>query len=178
SPKNVEKTPITPEVSSPIAPVQPAQPKNQLFVARQGTQKHLPTEDVAFASFLQRLNEYADISATSIGDLKHSQAIKRAKHETQIPVVVLSFDIDRYAGGTIILNSQDLEIEYFLFAPQTGKKQTQGKVYFQGVGSGRLRKSDWPNGTPVKMTPEAAGIDAAEALHQWLMLDAARRKAR
>ena len=82
--------------------------------------------------------------------MKQSQAAARARTETINPVVIVTFDIDSYAGGTIILNSQDLEIEYFLFAPRTGKKQTQGKVYFQGVGSGRLRKSNWPNGTPVK----------------------------
>jgi hypothetical protein len=69
-----------------------------------------------------------------------------------------------------------LEIEYFLFAPHSGKKQTQGKVYFQGVGSGRLRKSNWPNGTPVKMTPEDAGIEAAESLYQWLVFAAATKK--
>jgi hypothetical protein len=100
----------------------------------------------------------------------------RAKTEATAQVVIVTVDIDSYAGGTIILNSQDLEIEYFLFAPRSGKKLTQGKVYFQGVGSGRLRKSNWPNGTPVKMTPEAAGIEAAESLYQWLVFAAATKK--
>ncbi|HZE62689.1 MAG TPA: hypothetical protein VE056_02360 [Pyrinomonadaceae bacterium] len=154
----------------------PAQQKTHLLVARQTTHKHLQTEDAVFASFIKRLNEYANIECSSIGDMKQSQAAARAKTETTDPVVILTFDIDRYAGGTIILNSQDLEIEYFLFAPHSGKKQTQGKVYFQGVGSGRLRKSNWPNGTPVKMTPEAAGIEAAESLYQWLLFSAATKK--
>ena len=126
------------------------QQKTQLLIARQTTHKHLPTEDVVFASFIKRLNEYANVECQPIGDMKQSQAAARAKTETTNPVVIVTFDVDSYAGGTIILNSQDLEIEYFLFAPHTGKKQTQGKVYFQGVGSGRLRKSNWPNGTPVK----------------------------
>jgi hypothetical protein len=154
----------------------PAQQKIHLLVARQTTRKHLTTEDVAFASFIKRLNEYANIETVAIGDMKQSQAAARAKTETKNPVVILTFDIDSYAGGTIILNSQDLEIEYFLFAPQSGKKQTQGKVYFQSVGSGRLRKSNWPNGTPVKMTPEDAGIEAAESLYQWLLFSAATKK--
>jgi len=153
-----------------------AQQKTHLLVARQTTRKHLQTEDAVFASFVKRLNEYANIECASIGDMKQSQAVARAKTETTDPVVILTFDIDRYAGGTIILNSQDLEIEYFLFAPHSGKKQTQGKVYFQGVGSGRLRKSNWPNGTPVKMTPEDAGIEAAESLYQWLLFSAATKK--
>ena len=150
--------------------------KTRLLVARHTTKKHLTTEDVAFASFVKRLNEYQNLEAVLIGDMGQSRAQRRAKAEADVPVVLLTFDIDSYASGTIILNSQDLEIEYFLYAPQSGKKQTQGKVYFQGVGSGRLRSSGWPNGTPVKMTPEAAGIEAAESLYQWLVFDAARKK--
>jgi hypothetical protein len=152
------------------------QQKIYLLVARQTTRKHLQTEDLVFASFNERLNEYGNVEAVTIGDMKQSQAAARAKTEATAPVVILTFDIDSYAGGTIILNSQDLEIEYFLFAPHSGKKQTQGKVYFQGVGSGRLRKSNWPNGTPVKMTPEAAGIEAAESLYQWLLFAATTKR--
>jgi hypothetical protein len=152
------------------------QQKTHLLIARQTTRKHLRTEVAVFASFIKRLNEYANVESVSIGDMKQSQAQARAKTEATASVVVVTFDIDSYASGTIILNSQDLEIEYFLFAPRTGKKQTQGKVYFQGVGSGRLRKSDWPKGTPVKMTPEAAGIEAAESLYQWLVFAAATKK--
>jgi hypothetical protein len=150
--------------------------KTQLLVARQTTRKHLPTEDLVFASFVKRLNEYPNLECVSLGDMKQSQAAARAKTETVNPVVIVTFDIDSYAGGTIILNSQDLEIEYFLFAPHSGKKQTQGKVYFQSVGSGRLRKSNWPNGTPVKLTPQDAGIEAAESLYQWLRFAAATKK--
>lgn len=147
-----------------------------LLVARQTTRKHLPSEDVVFASFVKRLNEYPNLECVPLGDMKQSQATARAKTETVNPVVIVTFDIDSYAGGTIILNSQDLEIEYFLFAPHSGKKQTQGKVYLQSVGSGRLRKSNWPNGTPVKLTPEDAGIEAAESLYQWLLFAAATKK--
>ena len=152
------------------------QQKTHLLIARQTTRKHQQAEDVVFASFVKRLNEYANVEGVPIGDMKQSQAQARAKSETTAAVVIVTFDIDSYAGGTIIMNSQDLEIEYFLFAPRTGKKQTQGKVYFQGVGSGRPRKSNWPNGTPVKMTPEAAGIEAAESLYQWLVFAAATKR--
>ena len=120
------------------------------------------------ASFVKRLNQYANVESISIGDMKQSQAIARAKTEADALVVILTFDIDSYQNGTIILNSQDLEVEYFVFAPHSGKRQTKGKVYFQAVGGGRMRKSDWPNGTPIKITPEAAGIEAAEGLYYWL----------
>jgi hypothetical protein len=142
----------------------------KLLIARQVTSKHLLSEDVISASFVKRLNEFAEVTATSLGDLKKDQAAKRAQTETDSFVVSLQFDIDSFQGGTIILNSQSLEVMYSLFAPQTGKQRAKGKVYYQPIGSGRMRKSDWPNGTPIKMTSEAAGIEAAEQLFYSLAL--------
>jgi hypothetical protein len=85
-------------------------------------------------------------------------------------VVLVHFGIDSFQEGTILLNSQDLIVEYSVFAPTTGKQQSKGKVYFQQVGGGRLRKSEWPTGTPIKITTEATGIEAAEQLYAWLLL--------
>lgn len=152
--------------------------KVQLLVARQPTAKHLHTEDQILASFIKQLNRYENIQATSIGDVKEGQAIERAKAEAEAFVILISFDIDRFQGGTIILNSQDLEIEYYVLAPHTGKKQTKGKVYFQGIGGGRMRKQDWPNGTPIRITPEATGIEAADGLYFWLRLAANQNRER
>jgi hypothetical protein len=148
--------------------------KVRLLVARQPTSKHLHTEDQILASFVKHLNQYENIEATSIGDTKESRAVERAKAEKESFVILMKFDIDSFQNGTIIVNSQDLEIEYFVLAPQTGKKQTKGKVYFQGIGGGRMRKSNWPNGTPIRITPEAAGIEAADGLYFWLKLAAAQ----
>ena len=149
--------------------------KVRLLFARQPTSKRLQSEDVIAASFVKQLNQYGNVDCSPIGEIKQSEAVARAKRETDALVVLLKFDIDSYQGGTIILNSQDLEIEYLVFAPGTGKKQTKGKVYFQSVGGGRMRKSDWPNGTPIKITAEGAGIEAAEDLYTWLALTAASR---
>lgn len=159
----------------PLAPGQ-LPSKVRLLAARQPTSRHLGTEDQIFASFVKQLNRYDNIEAVSIGDVKEGQAIERAKGETEAFVVLLRFDIDSFQSGTIIMNSQDLQIEYSVFAPDTGKRQSKGKVYFQGIGGGRLRKSEWPNGTPIKITPEAAGIEAADGLYFWLKL-AANKKA-
>ena len=165
----------TPEKEKPLAPGQlPA--KVRLLVARQPTSKHLITEDQIFASFIKQLNRYENIEATSIGDLKEGQAVERAKAETEAFVVMLKFDIDSFQSGTIITNSEDLEIEYSVLAPRTGKKQTKGKIYFQTIGGGRMRKQDWPNGTPIRITPEGAGIEAADGLYFWLKLAAARSR--
>lgn len=165
-----------PEVEKPLRPGElPSQVR--LLVARQPTAKHLHTEDQILASFVKQLNRYENIDATSVGDVKEGQAVERAKAETDAFVILITFDIDRFQGGTIIMNSQDLEIEYYVLAPHTGKKQTKGKVYFQGIGGGRMRKQDWPNGTPIRITPEATGIEAADGLYFWLRL-AAVKKAR
>jgi hypothetical protein len=157
-------------------PSQAALPsKVRLLVGIQRTSKHLHSEDVIASSFVKRLKQYGNVECSPLGYTKQSEAVARAKTETEALVVLLKFDIDSYQSGTIILNSQDLEIEYFVFAPRTGKKETKGKVYFQGIGGGRLRRSDWPNGTPIKITAEAAGIEAAEDLYSWIALTAAQR---
>jgi hypothetical protein len=150
----------------------------QLLIARQPTSKRFHVEDLILASFVKHLNQHENVEATPIGDLKESRAVERAKAETNAFVILLKFDIDSFQNGTIILNSQDLEIEYFVIAPRTGKKQTKGKVYYQGIGGGRLRKSDWPNGTPIRITPDAAGIEAAEGLYFWLKLATVQNRAR
>ncbi len=147
-----------------------------MIIGRQPTRKRLQSEDVILASFVKRLNQYPNVSATSVGDLKHSEAVTRAKAEAESFVVLLSFEIDSFQGGTIILNSPDLQIEYLVLAPRTGKKQTKGKVYFQAIGGGRMRKSDWPGGTPIKITPEAAGSEAADHVHDWLRLTEMRKR--
>ncbi len=165
----VSTQPLTAEASSPPVTGKP-QHKVRLLVARQLTSKHFLNEDVIAASFFKRLTEYLNFDCISIGDIKQAQALARAKSEMEAFVVLLKFDINSYQSGTIILNSPDLEVEYFAFAPRTGKKHVKGKVYFQTIGGGRMQKSGWPNGTPIRITPEAAGIEAAETLYHLLAI--------
>jgi hypothetical protein len=165
----------TDQTEKPLAPGE-LPVKVRLLVARQATSKHLHSEDQIFASFVKQLNRYENIEANSIGDNKEGQAVERAKSEAEAFVILLRFDIDSFQNGTIIMNSQDLQIEYSVLAPQSGKRQTKGKVYFQGIGGGRMRKQDWPNGTPIRITPEAAGIEAADGLYFWLKLAATKSK--
>ncbi len=153
-------------------------PKVKLLFARQLTSKHLQNEDVIAASFFKRLTDFINVDCTSIGDLKQAQALARAKSEREAFVVLLKFDMNNYQSGTILMDSPDLEVEYFAFAPRTGKKHVKGKVYFQTIGSGRMQKSGWPNGTPIRITPEAAGIEAAETLHHLLLAKASAAKTR
>ena len=170
-------TPDSPNTDLPLTPpLGGLQQKVQLLIGKQPTRRHLQSEDVIFASFVKRLTQDTNVLATSVGDLKHTEAVIRARTEAEAFVVLLSFEIDSFQRGAIVLNSPDLQIDYLVLAPRTGKKQTTGKVYFQAIGGGRMRKSDWPSGTPIKITPEAAGIEAAEYVHDWLRLDEMRKR--
>lgn len=143
----------------------------KLLIGKQSTQRHLQSEDVIYASFVNHLNSFTNVSTTSIGELKREEAVIQAKSVTDAFVVRLNFEIDSFQNGTIILNSPDLQVEYQIFAPRTGKKLAQGKIYFQSIGGGRMRKSEWPNGTPIRITAEAAGTEAAEYVHNWLRIN-------
>jgi hypothetical protein len=154
------------------------QNKVKLLIGKNPTQRRLQSEDVIFASFINRLNSHTNVSGTFLGDIKRQEAVMHAKSETESFVVLLNFEIDSFQNGTIILNSPDLQIEYQILAPRTGKKLTKGKIYFQAIGGGRMRRSEWPGGTPIKITAEAAGIEAAEHVHDWLRLDEVRKKHR
>jgi hypothetical protein len=141
----------------------------KLLVQRQLTSKHLPSEATIYASFIKRLNEFTKVTGTSIGDGKRQQAILRAREETESFVVLVQFEIDNFQEGRLVLNSPDLEVKYFIFAPGTGQQQAKGKVYYQAIGGAGMRKDNWPNGPPIKITVEAAGIEAAERVHDWLL---------
>jgi hypothetical protein len=150
--------------------------KVKLLVARQLTSKQLPSEATIYASFIKRLNEFTNVSGTSIGDVKRQRVILRAREETESFVVLVQFEIDNFQGGRLVLNSPDLEVKYFIFAPGTGEIKTKGKVYYQAIGGAKMRKDNWPNGPPIRITVEAAGIEAAERVHDWLLAAAVQQQ--
>lgn len=157
-------------------PLVPLSNRVNLLLGRQPTHRRLQSESAIFASFVNHLNQDPNISTNTMGDIKHADAVRRAKDETEGYVVLLSFSIDSFQNGTIILNSPDLQVEYEVLAPLTGKKLTKGKIYFQSIGGGRMRKSDWPGGTPIKITAEATGIEAADIVHDWLRLQEVKKR--
>jgi hypothetical protein len=176
--------PVAPELPTSVITETTASPRTgklhqkvQLKIARHLTKKHLQSEDAIFASFVNRLKSYENIVASTLGDVKRPEAVMYAKGETESLVVLLSFEIDNVQNGTVIINSPDLEVQYQIFEPRTGKKLNQGKIYFQAIGGARMRRSEWPSGTPIKITAEAAGIEAADHVHDWLRLDEARKRA-
>lgn len=150
--------------------------KTSLVVAKQNSSKHLLSEDAIFADFVKRLKEFKNVAAISGGDLKRDAAVKRAKKETETIVVLLEFDVDDFQHGTLILNSPDLDVKVLVFSPKTGQKKFEGKVYYKAVGGPMLKKDNWPAGTPIRITTEAVGIEAAEQVRDWLMIEERRNK--
>jgi len=169
-------TPDTDDKQTIIANGRELSRKTSLVVAKQLSSKHLLSEDTIFANFVNRLSEFNNVSVTSLGDLKHDAAVKRAKSENEAIVVLVEFDVDEFQKGTLILNSPDLEVKVLVFAPRTGKKQFEGNVYYKAVGGPMLKKDNWPTGTPIRITTEAVGIEAAEQVRDWLIVDERRTK--
>ncbi|HLE61838.1 MAG TPA: hypothetical protein VI750_01800 [Pyrinomonadaceae bacterium] len=157
--------------------VDKSRPKIRVLVGRQPTSRRLLSEDTIYAAFVQRLNQQKNVEATAIGDLKkRADGVKRARAESDRFVVLLQLEIDNFQEGTIVLNSPDLEINYLVFSPVTGQQKYRGKVYYQAIGGARARKDAWPNGPPIKITPEAAAFAAADGLYDWLLLKAGIRE--
>ena len=150
--------------------------KVSLLVGREPSSKHLISEDAIFADFFKHLGEFKNVSSTEIGDIKRDLAAKRAKTETDSAVVVLQFDVDEFQHGTLILNSPDLEVHVYLFEPKTGQKKFEGKVYYKAVGGPMLKRDNWPTGTPIRITTEAVGIEAAEQVRDWLLVQDIKKR--
>ena len=169
--------PVVPQVDPEVTPKnRELKQKVSLLVGKEVSSKHLLSEDAIFENFLHRLSEFKNVTAVSEGEIKRDAAVKRAKSETESVVVLLQFDVDEFQNGTIFLNSPDLDVRILVFEPKTGKKQFEGSVYYKAVGGPMLKKDNWPNGTPIRITTEAVGIEAAEQVRDWLIVEQLRKK--
>ncbi|HEY4426473.1 MAG TPA: hypothetical protein VGN10_19835 [Pyrinomonadaceae bacterium] len=174
APPKPSPTPVpSPQTDAEVIPKSSARELRQrvsLLVGSEPSSKHLLSEDTIFANFLQHLGEFKNVKTTSMGDIKRDRAVKRAKSETESIVVLLQFDVDEFQSGTVILNSPDLDVKVLVFEPKTGAKKFEGKVYYKAVGGPMLKKDNWPTGTPIRITTEAVGIEAAEQVRDWLLV--------
>jgi hypothetical protein len=169
-------TPQTDAGTTPKSTGRELKQRVSLLVGIEPSSKHLLSEDSIFADFLSQLREFKNVAATSLGEIKRDRAVKRAKSETDAIVVMLQFDVDEFQSGTIILNSPDLDVKVLVFEPRTGQKKFEGKVYYKAVGGPMLKRDNWPNGTPIRMTTEAVGIEAAEQVRDWLLVKDINRR--
>ena len=85
--------------------------------------------------------------------------------------MLVKFDVDTFQNGTIFLNSPDLDVDVVVYAAQTGQEKFKGKVYYKALGGPNLKKDNWPSGTPIRITTEAVGIEAAEQVRDWMILE-------
>jgi hypothetical protein len=179
APPKPSPTPVpTPQSDAEVTPKSSARELKQhvsLLVGSEPSSKHLLSEDAIFANFIQHLGEFKNVKTTSMGDIKRDRAVKRAKTETESIVVLLQFDVDEFQSGTVILNSPDLDVKVLVFEPKTGQKRFEGKVYYKAVGGPMLKKDNWPTGTPIRITTEAVGIEAAEQVRDWLIVQDIKR---
>lgn len=179
APKPPQPPVTTPQPENSAAPKEANRElrhKVSLVVASEFSSKRLLSEESIFSTFVQRLNEFANVTVTDAGELKRDQAVKRARKESDAAVVLVQFDVDEFQAGTIIVNPTDLDVKVVVLAPQTGQKKFEGKVYYKSVGGPMLRRDNWPSGTPVKMTTEAVGVEAAEQVRDWLIIEDQKKK--
>ena len=175
APKPIPKPvpiPATDAEATPKASARELKQRVSLLVGSEHSSKHLLSEDAIFEHFLSQLREFKNVTAAPIGETKRDRAVKRAKSETESVVVLLHFDVDDFQNGTLILNSPDLDINVLVFEPRNGQKKFEGKVYYKAVGGPMLKKDNWPTGTPIRITTEAVGIEAAEQVRDWLIVRA------
>jgi hypothetical protein len=168
-------TPQTDAEKTPNSTGRELKQRVSLLVGMEPSSKHLQSEDAIFAAFREHLGDSKKITSASIGEIKRERAVKRAKSETDSIVVLLQFDVDEFQHGTLILNSPDLDIRVLVFEPRTGQKKFEGKVYYKALGGPMLKKDNWPNGTPIRITKEAVGIEAAEQVRDWLLVQDLRK---
>jgi len=170
-------TPAKTEESTPANPnTRELSETVSVVIGGQFTSRRMMSEETIFANFVSRLNEFKNVNVVTVGDLNRERAKKRAKQERESVVLLLQFDIDSFQKGTYILNSPDLEVRVLAFVPTTGQEKFKGNVYYKAQEGPMVRRDNWPGGTPIRITAEAVGVEAAEQVHDWLLLEALRKK--
>ena len=135
----------------------------KLLVAIEHTKKRLSTEDAIYGSFGKRLSEFREVAAKPVGELKKDQAVQLSKQQVDSYVIVVHFTIDSNQDGRTMLNSQNLQVDCYGYAPKTGERKINERVYYQ-TGTGVLKNSTWPVGPAVKLTVEDAAAWLADEL--------------
>lgn len=91
-------------------------------------------------------------------DMNRGEAIKRAKSETTTHVVLLTLILDQMTAQSY----DDLELDYVVFAPKTGKVVATGRTYLNVNRRGPLVVGPSRRGTTAVMMREQLLIDAGE----------------
>jgi len=100
-------------------------------------------------------------------DLNRSDAIKRAKEDKSTYVVLLSLETSAMSSNS----SNDVEVQYVVFAPVTGKSATSGRTYPGARRAGPIVTGPTStSGLYREQLLQLAGQDAAERILKSLHL--------
>lgn len=117
-----------------------------------------------------RTGSSADVNVVE-NDMNRGEAIKKAKGETTTYVVLLTLVLDQMYAQSF----NDLELEYVVFAPKTGKVVTSGRTYLNVNRKGPLIVGPSRRGATGVMMREQllkyAGEDAGERILKAMSLN-------
>jgi hypothetical protein len=140
---------IEPE-PAPQAPKasKPAPPKQKLIAGMDelGRSINIPQYMAAavWDGFMDRFRKFSSLRVTT-ENMRRSDAIERAKKETESYVVLLQVETEYLnSGGVGQVNTNDLLVSYLIFSPGTGKIKTSGRIYVRSsrnILGGRLPTS-------------------------------------
>jgi hypothetical protein len=156
-------TPQPAPVITPKIATEPANRRNlpdvPIAVAgRIGSRVTRARAEVIYNHFASRLGEFMKV--TSLGLAKRDETVKRARAAGWQFVVFLEMEFEPVNDGRIVFSSPDIVVNYSVIDAMNGKSKTNGRVYYRPNGGGG----------PVKITPEAAGREAAELVLDWFAL--------
>lgn len=128
--------------------------------------------DAAMRGCADRLRSGSSASVTVTQEgMNRAQAIKKAKGETTTYVVLLRLVLDRMYARSY----DDLELDYVVFAPKTGKSVTSGRTYLNINRKGPIVVGPTSRGSSGALYREQllrhAGEDAASRILKSLSLD-------
>jgi hypothetical protein len=154
----------------------PANEKVSLLIAEYAPGDKMGERPAAIiANFIKRLSDSPAVALTPLGKMEHGDVVKRAQAEKASYVVWLELQPDKFQNGKLMMGSPDLQVKYFVYEPGTAEVKAKGKVYYQAMGGSHGRRDRGPSGTPIAITPEAAGAEAAEGVLDWVSLKTMRK---
>lgn len=166
---------IVPEPAAAKTPTRPLPDVAVLVAGRIDGKAQSARAETIFNKCVARLAG-SMMKVTSLGLVRRDEALRRAKEEPEAYVVWLELERDSVQGGRILFNSPHIAVRFQIIDPRTGESKGKGKVYYQAQGGGGSRR-DEPGDTTVRITPEAAGEEAAEQVLDWFsVLATSQRK--
>jgi hypothetical protein len=159
----VESSQPAPVITPKIATEPPANRRNLpdapiAAAGRIGARVTRGRAEVIYNHFAARLGEFMKV--TSLGLAKRDVAIRRARADGRQFVAFLEMEFEPVNDGRLVFSSPDIVVNYSVIDTASGKSKASGRIYYRPSGGAG----------PVKITPEAAGREAAELVLDWFAL--------